>query len=71
MQETHETHETHGSDKAPEVPSAVVDEAKDSPGWLPFVGAALLVLVVLMFAMQHASGSDASHGRSARVEQAD
>jgi len=48
----------HESNKAPEIPQ-VVDEAADTPWWVPLLGAVLLALFVLLFvASQARQGGD-------------
>ena len=41
----------------PQVPQVVLDEAGNSPRWLPLVGLALLALLGLLVAVRQATGS--------------
>ena len=58
MSDTHEAHDhdSHHSHAAPTVPETVVDEAGDSPTWLPMAGVfAAIVIVAAYFLAPHAS----------------
>ncbi len=47
----------HESNKAPEIPD-IVDEAADTPWWVPALGAALLALFALLFVVAQAGGGE-------------
>jgi hypothetical protein len=54
----------HESNKAPEIPG-IVDEAADTPWWVPALGAALLALFALLFVVAQASDGQQKAGGAA------
>lgn len=70
----HDTHAPHGHDPAtarvhPALPP-IIDEAPDSPMWLPAAGLGLLALVVLFVLIRAASGGEAAAPAAADGEAA-
>jgi hypothetical protein len=59
----------HESNKAPEIPQ-VVDEAADTPWWVPVAGAVLLALFALLFVVSQASDSGDEAGRAVPAQNA-
>ena len=61
----------HESNKAPEIPE-IIDEAGDTPWWVPVLGMALFALFTLLFVVSQVGGDEpeAPGGRMAAGEQA-
>ena len=51
----------HESNQAPQIPE-IIDEAADTPFWLPVLGAALLALFALLFVVTQAGGGGPEAG---------
>jgi hypothetical protein len=59
----------HESNKAPEIPE-IVDEAANTPWWVPVLGAALLALFALLFVVAQASDGGEKAGGAAPAAEA-
>lgn len=59
----------HESSKAPEIPE-IVDEAANTPWWVPVLGAALLALFALLFVVAQASDGEEKPGKAAPAAEA-
>jgi len=59
------------SNEPPALPVVVIDEAGDTPNWVPLVGLALLVVVALLIAMRQALGIGVPAEPPAKTQTAD
>jgi hypothetical protein len=51
---------THHDKHAPALPQEILDEAGETPGWVPALGIGLLVLVTMTVALRVAGGDSAA-----------